>query len=847
MGIPTPGGTRPPSLCSLILLLLHLLFLARPVAADQAGTVRGMYGVSGADLNRTIAMLRPAGVTHVFAPPDQAIITRLKREGFRVFLTLNVFGGTAAWERFPDAVPITAAGTPVPARFGGVCPTHFTWREERLALAAAWLRQFGAGIDGLWLDFARYPGRWESSRPEIPDTCFCPRCLALFQVEKGVRMPDGLKTAAAAAWIHDHAEAQWLRWKKEQITSFVRDVRAVIDKARPGERCRLGVFLVPWTKGERQGAVTFRLAQDAAQIGRYVDVVSPMAYHRMVDRPAAWTGEIAAYFADMNGGPVWPIVQADAATAADFSRVVAAVAAAGAPGLLVYSQAGMQEGMWPALAGFRARANLLPNPGFAVPAGGDRPVLPSWHQGSGGLVRDTKFLLRAGTAAGSGAIGIAAGLDRQGAWRAALPACAPGRSYAFSGDFFRDDLQRGGYPAVAIWGREYLLNTHRLAGRFQRLRVTAECPAGPGEGDRTFAFLNSVAGSTFWLRDPELVEEAAGPQEKAVPADTSFFPLGAYGATLATLPQIKEIGLNSAVLPLTAAATAACIDHDLHCLLAVPRDPEQLLLALPPVTDSLDRGRFAFYVNDEPEIHSFPRWQARDIALVLADRHPGTATAMAVVRPQNIGDYAGSARYFMLDQYPVPHMPLTWLSDSMDQAAAVVGRNRLQAVVQAFGGREWSDAGWPRLPTFAEMNCLAFLAVIHGSRGLYFYTFPSITADRRGREDFRRVVARLGRIMPWLEQENRPGPAAVEMLSVNRVDPQGRPAVHCAVKERGAERMLLCVNTIPTYTRAAVTVPGGRNALWEEVYDQGLSMAVGSSLQLDFQPLEVKVLQRSAR
>lgn len=82
------------------------------------------------------------------------------------------------------------------------------------------------------------------------------------------------------------------------------------------------------------------------------------------------------------------------------------------------------------------------------------------------------------------------------------------------------------------------------------------------------------------------------------------------------------------------------------------------------------------------------------------------------------------------------------------------------------------------------MNCLAFLAVIHGSRGLYFYTFPAITADRRGREDFRRV---------------------------------------------------------------AVTVPGSRNSLWEEVYDQGRALAVDSSLHLDFQPLEVKVLQKSTR
>ena len=524
--------------CVLLTAFLHVL-PAHPASADQADTVRGMYGVPGEDIEKTIKLLRQGRVTHVFATPHLPTITRLKREGFQVFLTLNAFGGAAAWKQFPDAVPVTASGKAISSHLGGVCPTHFAWREERLELLASWLRQFGqggdAGIDGVWLDFARYPGRWESASPEIPDSCYCPRCLQLFQVEKGVAMPEGLATVAAAAWIHGHAEEKWLQWKKEQITSFVRDARAVIDREQAGRPIKLGIFLVPWTKGERQGAVTFRLAQDASQIARYVDVVSPMVYHHMVGEPAAWTGGIAAYFQDMTGKPVWPIIQAEKISAAEFGQAVQAVAAGGAAGVLVFTLPEMQQGMWPALAAFTARENLLPDPEFRGKPQGDGRTLPAWRQGNGGTVRDTEFLLEAGDDRQDGVIGITAGLDRQGAWRAAIPGCDPGKTYTFAGDFHREELELAGYPAIEVWGREYILNTHRVAGQFQRLRVAVECPADRGRKEGTFAFINTVVGSTFRLRNPELVEEPVRQEAQRGKADTGFFPLGSYGATVDNL------------------------------------------------------------------------------------------------------------------------------------------------------------------------------------------------------------------------------------------------------------------------------------------------------------------------
>ena len=210
--------------------------------------------------------------------------------------------------------------------------------------------------------------------------------------------------------------------------------------------------------------------------------------------------------------------------------------------------------------------------------------------------------------------------------------------------------------------------------------------------------------------------------------------------------------------------------------------------------------------------------------------------------PRVIPDYQRSADYFMLDQYPVPNMPVTWLSDSMDEAAGFVGRNRLQSVIQAFGGDRFAHSGWPRLPTFAEMNNLAFLSVIHGSRGLYFYTWPEITSTQKSKEDFESVIRRLNSLRSWLQQKNDAEPLTVEMVSRYRFDPEGRPAVHCASKTLHGTKMLLCANTIATYTDADIVIPGESPGEWQEYYSGERFYTVGDDVRIPFSPLEIKIL-----
>ena len=264
------------AIAALLPLAVVLFF---PVHASLAHPV-GIYGV-----NQGHPELSQHRVDTVFTPPNRELIQLQSAAGMEVFLSLNVFGGTEPWKDFPDSIPVLSDGQKLTGDYGGVCPTHGAWRANRLALLAGWLNDYAEehGISGVWLDFLRYPGRWERSDPAIVDSCYCQRCLALFQSATGVAVPAELVAVREkAAWIKQHAGLQWVEWKKETIASFVRDARVVLDQHREEKKVKLGVFLVPWRKSDFDGALSFQLAQDAELFKPYVDVYSPMVYHRMV-------------------------------------------------------------------------------------------------------------------------------------------------------------------------------------------------------------------------------------------------------------------------------------------------------------------------------------------------------------------------------------------------------------------------------------------------------------------------------------------------------------------------------------------------------------------------------------
>lgn len=812
---------------------------------SPSGSGAGVLGIYGVDKDKP--EFAHHHVDAVFVPPKEELITAHSEAGRIVFLTLNVFGGSGGWKDFPDARPVRADGEYLDPSLGGICPTHEGWRRSRLELLSSWLEKYrgASAVDGIWLDFIRYPGRWEQGSPEIPDTCYCSRCLAKFQGDTGIRVIDEAKTVAEkASWIHANARLPWMAWKKEQVVSFAREAKQVVRQAAGDRSVLLGAFLVPWRKSDYDGALSFHLAQDAKLLAPYIDVFSPMVYHRMVERSVAWVGEITDYYADMSSREVWPIIQAEKVGDEEFAQVVRAVSRPSAQGLLVFKYGDMTDGQWPSLTNYQEPPNLLPNPRLeraADPTAASRANLPhQWYSAPLENVRDSKF--HYDVREEGNVIGLTDGYDRQAVWSTSLPDCKPGASYLFSGEFLRQDRLDGlAYPEITLWGRDYRLNTHRMTKKFQKLQAVVTCPAEYDADERRFQFRNSSPGNTFWMRLPKLTAMEQGEPLPTSP-NSDFFAIGTYGASAENLAEIRELGLNTAVIGMTEENIESCLSLSMRCTLAVPHDPEKLIHALDRLKPMLEKGRFSFYVNDEPEIHSFPEGEAEDIQRIIKERFPQAATNMAIVRPQAIPFYERGADFFMLDQYPVPNMPMTWLSESMDEAALHVGRARLQSVIQAFGDDKHAVGGWPRLPTYEEMRCLTFLSIVHGSRGIYFFTFPSITSTQQGKEDLSRLVKQLNSIKSWLQVHNDQEPVVMRMTSSNRFDPRGNPAVHCVRKEQQNTRMLICVNTIATLTEAEIDIPAERQTRWADYYDAQPYLVVDGNILVRFEPYEVKVL-----
>jgi hypothetical protein len=245
-------------------------------------------------------------------------VARLQGRGVRVYAEFNTMHHAPFLERHPDAAPVGTDGRvcPPPDGWQGVCPTHAGYRADRMAAFRAALADFA--IDGIWLDYHHSHASWEQATPNLPDTCFCPRCLAAFQAETGNTLP----AQDAAAVLLGPLRTAWTAWRCAVFTDWVRAFRAIRDAVRPD--ALLGTFHCPWTDSERDGALTKRLALDLRTQREHIDVFSPMPYHARfghatdtgwIARQGLWLGG----FLEIGGDPgpavargpkhLWPIVQ----------------------------------------------------------------------------------------------------------------------------------------------------------------------------------------------------------------------------------------------------------------------------------------------------------------------------------------------------------------------------------------------------------------------------------------------------------------------------------------------------------------------------------------------------------
>lgn len=300
-----------------LLLLLAGIAPCLAAADTSLSSIRAMYGLSKA--RRALGNRSPAAVArwleaHGFNAVfggyrDRRLVRALRKKGIRIFAEVPVFHGRKHWRRHPGSRPVTAAGKPLPRMgwYAGVCPNQAWLRKDRLRLIDRLVRR--RGVDGIWLDFIRYPARWEGRKPRLVQTCFCPTCLRRLAADTGIAPPASARTPRARArWILDNHRARFVSWKTSRIAEFVKQARRVARAANP--RVIVGLFGVPWRGGEHGDAIRAIVGQDFARLAPHLDVISPMVYHRMVGRGVPWIKEIVRYLHRLTHKPILPVIQA---------------------------------------------------------------------------------------------------------------------------------------------------------------------------------------------------------------------------------------------------------------------------------------------------------------------------------------------------------------------------------------------------------------------------------------------------------------------------------------------------------------------------------------------------------
>lgn len=281
--------------------------------------IRGIYGGVPTEILERGRTLGDYGINAVWIGSDglsRDRIELLKRQGAKAFAEFNTMHDASYLKEHPDAAPVGADGKVCPAPDGwqGVCPTHPGYRKARLEAFHKALTDFE--IDGIWLDYHHAQASWEQAVPNLPDTCFCERCLARFERDAKVDLPDR-PTPELAKLLLGPLKVRWVDWRCGVFTDWVRALDAIRDEVRP--EALLGTFHCPWSDAEYGGALRSKLAIDLKGQARYIDVFSPMPYHARfghagdptwIGRQVGWLGRHLGV--EGRAGErvkIWPIVQ----------------------------------------------------------------------------------------------------------------------------------------------------------------------------------------------------------------------------------------------------------------------------------------------------------------------------------------------------------------------------------------------------------------------------------------------------------------------------------------------------------------------------------------------------------
>lgn len=214
-----------------------------------------------------------------------------------------------------------------------------------------------------------------------------------------------------------------------------------------------------------------------------------------------------------------------------------------------------------------------------------------------------------------------------------------------------------------------------------------------------------------------------------------FYPIGIYSVRQTNdLAVVRAAGFNVVTGPASQAYLDAAQRHGLK-VFAPPgtsAGPKFNAAAARAAVRAFDRhpALWAWYVVDEPDLHWIPPESVRLANSVLKRAGARKPTALVLFQGGSALHYARLTDVLMIDRYPIPWLPLANFGQHVRQARLAAGRDQpLVAIIQAFDWDYFRDLlAAPvkmRPPTYAELRCMTYLALVLRANGLFYYAFDS--------------------------------------------------------------------------------------------------------------------------
>jgi hypothetical protein len=258
----------------------------------------------------------------------------------------------------------------------------------------------------------------------------------------------------------------------------------------------------------------------------------------------------------------------------------------------------------------------------------------------------------------------------------------------------------------------------------------------------------------------------------------------------------------------------------------------------------------AWYLNDELPTKLIPTLKGYYDQVRRND--PSRPCLMVSYQMPDLMYYAPTTDIVGIDRYPIPTVPVTEVRREMrDSIANLKGSKPVWAVIQAFGWYQYNekhtdrgriptaeDLRTGRAPTYDEERCMAYLALVHGAKGLLYYCYYDMRVLPQYPEmwaGLKKIAAEVKALSPVLLAAKDLGPVACS--------PAGAP-LDTMLLDRGGRRYLIAVNTQMTPCRVTFNLgrPPASNA--RVMFEGRIAPELkGSKLADTFKPLEAHVYE----